>query len=180
MTSGFARGRPCPAFLEREFTLPEADLALLERELTLLEADLALLWSTGAMDDATRTISRLINRSPAAVAAYAGDPANLPAWAAGLSSGIRLEGDRWITDSPMGTVEVRFTGDRSAGVLDHDVVFPDGTVNRNPFRVLPHGEVSEVAFTVVHRAGMSAADVDRDAAAVAADLDRLAAILEAD
>jgi hypothetical protein len=80
---------------------------------------------------------------PGAVAAFAGDPANLPKWAAGLSLGIRNEDGRWLTDSPMGEVEVRFVGDVADGVLDHDVVFPDGSVTRNPLRVTARDGGSE-------------------------------------
>ena len=70
-----------------------------------------------------RHISLPINRDPAIVAAFAGDPANLPLWAQGLSSGIRYQDGRWITDSPMGSVEVAFTGGIEFGVLDHDAAF---------------------------------------------------------
>jgi hypothetical protein len=47
-------------------------------------------------------ISRSFDHDVAAVSSVAGDPENLPAWAAGLSAGIRQEDGRWITDSPMG------------------------------------------------------------------------------
>jgi len=95
-----------------------------------------------------RHISQEVERDPAAVAAFAGDPANLPKWAAGLSAGIRLDGGRWITDSPMGVVEVAFTGPIEHGILDHDVTLPDGTVVHNLLRVLRNGTGSEVVFTL--------------------------------
>jgi hypothetical protein len=47
-------------------------------------------------------ISRSFDHDVAAVSSVAGDPENLPAWASGLSAGIRQEDGRWITDSPMG------------------------------------------------------------------------------
>lgn len=136
------------------------------------------MWSTGHVDDRSRDVACTISRPLAEVVAFAGDPANLPRWAAGLSTGIRNDDGRWITDSPMGAVEVRFVGDVGSGVLDHDAVFPDGTVDRNRLRVRASGSGCEVVFTVAQHPGMSAADVDRDAAAVAADLERLRTVLE--
>ena len=130
------------------------------------------------MEAHPRDVACMFSRPLAEVAAFAGDPANLLRWAAGLSTGIRNDNGRWIADSPMGPVEVRFVGDVGSGVLDHDVVFPDGTVNRNRLRVRVCGSGCEVVFTVAQHPGMSAADVDRDAAAVAADLERLRSVLE--
>jgi hypothetical protein len=124
-----------------------------------------------------RHITTAIGAAPEAVAAVAGDPAELPRWAAGLSAGIRQEDDgRWVTDSPMGEVEVRFVGPLVAGVLDHDVVLPDGSVTRNPVRVLPNDGGSEVVFTLFQRPGMSDADFEADARQVQEDLDRLASL----
>lgn len=86
--------------------------------------------ATGTMETMTfdvRHISQTINCDPAIVAAFAGTYANLPQGAQGLSAGIRNEGGRWVTDSPMGVVEVVFTGGVELGVLDHDIVFLNET-----------------------------------------------------
>ncbi|MBN9328526.1 MAG: polyketide cyclase [Cellulomonas sp. 73-145] len=125
-----------------------------------------------------RHVSVPVDRPPADVAAFAGDPANLPLWAGGLSSGIRREGDRWLTDSPMGVVEVAFVGPVELGILDHDVTLPDGTVAHNPLRVLHNDRGSEVVFTLYRLPGVSDEELDRDAALVAEDLGRLQALLE--
>ncbi|HWL59560.1 MAG TPA: SRPBCC family protein [Microbacteriaceae bacterium] len=125
-----------------------------------------------------RHLSQHIARSPAEVAAFAGNPANLPRWASGLSSGIRQEGDRWVTDSPMGRVEVAFTGPIEHGVLDHDVTLPDGTVFVNPLRVLPNDGGSEVVFTLYHLPGVATEEFERDTELIRADLERLRAVLE--
>ncbi|MFT4030300.1 MAG: SRPBCC family protein [Protaetiibacter sp.] len=125
-----------------------------------------------------RHISQPINRDPSVVAAFAGVPENLPKWAAGLSSGIRNEGGTWITDSPMGVVEVRFTGGSEFGVLDHDVIFPDGTVVHNPLRVLRNGDGSEVVFTLYRLPNTTDDDYERDAELVREDLIRLRELLE--
>lgn len=130
------------------------------------------------MTHPARHISQPIERAPDAVAAFAGDPRNLPRWAAGLAGGIRNLDGRWLADSPMGEVEVAFTGPVSAGVLDHDVTLPDGTVVHNPLRVLRNGEGSEVVFTLYRMPGVIDEDYERDAALVAVDLRRLREVLE--
>ena len=123
-------------------------------------------------------ISQPVDRPAAEVAAFAGDPRNLPRWAAGLSSGIREDGGRWVTDSPMGTVEVRFTGPVEHGILDHDVVLPDGAVAHNPLRVLRNGDGSEVVFTLYRLPDVEDADFEQDATTVRGDLARLRGVLE--
>ena len=126
-----------------------------------------------------RHVSVAIARPPAEVAAYAGDPAHLPEWAAGLASGVRPgEDGAWITDSPMGEVTVRFAAANDLGVLDHDVTLPDGATVHNPLRVLPNGDGSEVVFTVFRRDLMDEDAFEADATAVRADLERLKGILE--
>ncbi|MFB2585200.1 SRPBCC family protein [Herbiconiux liukaitaii] len=129
-----------------------------------------------------RHLTRSIDAAPAEVAAVAGDPAQLPRWAAGLSSGIRWEpdgsggGGRWVTESPMGLVEVRFTGAVDEGILDHDVVLPDGSVTHNPLRILPNDGGSEVVFTLFQLPSTSDEAFAADARLVQADLARLAAL----
>ena len=123
-------------------------------------------------------ISRSVDVDVATVAHVAGDPANLPLWASGLSAGIRLESGRWYADSPMGVVEVRFTGPIESGILDHDVTLPDGTVVHNPLRVLPNDKGSEIVFTLFQRTGMTDEAFRADARLVEDDLTRLAELLE--
>lgn len=123
-------------------------------------------------------ISQTIRRDPSDIAVYVGNPANLPQWAAGLSNGIRNEAGRWITDSPMGEVEVSFRPGVEFGILDHDVIFPDGTAMHNPLRVLHNDDVSEVVFTVYRLPNVSEKGFARDAEAVRKDLERLRDVLE--
>jgi hypothetical protein len=78
----------------------------------------------------------------------------------------------------MGVVEVTFTGPVGLGILDHDVTLPDGTVVRNPFRVVPNDRGSEAVFTLFRRDDMSEEEFRADADAVRGDLDRLASLLE--
>ena len=130
------------------------------------------------MPTESRHLTVSIQRPAGQVYAYARDPAHLPAWAAGLAAGIRRERGEWVADSPMGRVLVRFVPVNEYGVLDHDVVTPDGTTTTNPLRVLADGQGSEVVFTVRRRAGMTAEEFDADAAAVSADLATLKRVVE--
>jgi hypothetical protein len=126
----------------------------------------------------SRHLAVVIHRPAAEVATFAGDPANLPAWAAGLASGIREEQGRWFADSPMGAVEVAFAPANDLGVLDHDVVLPDGTRTHNPLRVLPYGGDAEVVFSLRREAGVRDEAFEADARAVREDLERLKRVLE--
>lgn len=126
-----------------------------------------------------RHLSVPIALSPRAVSAFAGSPANLPRWAAGLAAGIREEGGRWLADSPMGPVEVRFVGDISAGILDHEVTLPDGTSTLNQFRILADGPHSLAVFHLRRAEGVTDEAFEADASAVQADLEALKRVLEA-
>lgn len=130
-----------------------------------------------SVETESRHLSVFINRPATEVYRYAADPNNLPDWAAGLASGIIDQDGRWFADSPMGRIEIRFSPDNAFGVLDHEVITPDGTATYNPMRVMPAGEGCEVIFSV-RRRGMTNAEFERDAAAVSADLHTLARILE--
>jgi hypothetical protein len=79
----------------------------------------------------------------------------------------------------MGRVQVAFAPPNDFGILDHDVTLPSGEVVSNPLRVIPDGDDCEVVFTLRRTPGMTDAEFERDAAAVASDLRRLAQILEA-
>lgn len=125
-----------------------------------------------------RHIAVAIERAPVEVAAFAGRYENLPLWADGLSAGIRRDGEHWVTDSPMGLVQVAFTGPTELGILDHDVTLPDGTVVHNPLRVLRNDAGSEVVFTLYRLPGVTDEAFESDAASVAADLSRLRTLLE--
>jgi hypothetical protein len=132
-----------------------------------------------SMPTESRHLTVSIDRPATAVYAYARDPAHLPAWAAGLAAGIRLERGEWVADSPMGRVLVRFVPVNEYGVLDHDVVLPTGESVLNPLRVLVDGEGSEVVFTVRRRPGMTDEEWAADTTAVTADLETLKRVLEA-
>lgn len=124
-------------------------------------------------------LGRRIRCSAARAYAFAGNPANLPAWAAGLGGSIREVDGRWVVPAPEGDVVVEFVPPNDYGVLDHTVVLPDGSAVYNPLRVIADGEACEVVFTLRRRTGMTDDEFDRDAAAVARDLEALQQLLEA-
>lgn len=123
-------------------------------------------------------VSVSINRPATEVYAYASNPENLPQWASGLSTGIRKEGNEWISDSPMGKVKVRFEKKNEFGILDHKVVLPSGEVVSNPMRVFPNNKGSEVVFTVYRLPGRTDEEYTTDANTVESDLKKLKAVLE--
>ncbi|GAA4838950.1 SRPBCC family protein [Luteimicrobium xylanilyticum] len=106
-----------------------------------------------AADHESRYVGVLVARPAEEVYAYAADPVNLPAWAAGLAAGVVQEGGRWFADSPMGRVELRFAPANAFGVLDHDVVEPDGRTTSNPLRVVPAPGGSETLARIVEECG---------------------------
>ncbi|TDC25491.1 SRPBCC family protein [Streptomyces sp. 8K308] len=130
----------------------------------------------------SRHIAQSIARPAGEVYAFVSQPANVPAWAAGLGSSVAEVGEgEWFAESPMGPVRIAFAPTNEYGVVDHDVMLPTGDVVHNPMRVIPDGaDACEVVFTVRRLAGMSDEEFDRDAGQVAADLTRLREILEGD
>lgn len=124
-------------------------------------------------------ISISIARPPAEVYAFAGNPRNLPRWAAGLArSEVRRDGDAWVADGPFGKVRIQFVGENELGVLDHDVTLESGETVHNPMRVVPNGEGSEFIFTLIRRPGMSDEQFAEDREAVEKDLRTLKDLLE--
>ncbi|WP_394673260.1 SRPBCC family protein [Limnobacter sp.] len=131
--------------------------------------------------DAVKHITTFINRTPGDVYAFASNPQNLPAWAAGLArSEVTKQGDAWVAEAPFGKVKIRFVPLNNFGVLDHDVELDSGVVVHNPMRVVPNGEGSEFTLTLFQQPGMSQQQFEEDARAVAADLHTLKILLESE
>jgi hypothetical protein len=117
----------------------------------------------------SRHIGVWINATPDAVYAFASDPTELPRWAAGLA------------DPSLSDAVVDFAPQNEFGVLDHEVRLSSGEAVYNPMRVIPGGTGEtrcEVVFTLRRRPGVTDAEFDADAAAVAADLETLRGLLE--
>ena len=125
-----------------------------------------------------RHLSVSVDRAPAAVYAYASNPANLPAWAAGLGQGISRAGDDWLVQTAQGPVSLRFSPPNEHGVLDHTVRLPDGTEVYVPMRVLANGAGSEVVITLYRQPEMDDAAYAHDASLMQRDLAALKTLLE--
>jgi hypothetical protein len=130
----------------------------------------------------SRHVSVWIDAAPEAVYEFAAHPQTWPQWAAGLAEGgLRQTADGWVADSPMGQVTVEFAPPNEFGVLDHVVRLPSGEAVYNPLRVIPGGldeAGCEVVFTVRRQSGMTDAQFNADASAVAADLATLRRLVE--
>ena len=106
------------------------------------------------------------------------DPENFPRWASGLSTSIEPEGDHWVSDTPEGKVQIRFSPPNDLGVLDHHLVMPSGVEAYIPMRVVANGNGSEVIFTLFRTPGMSDEILERDIDWVTGDLATLKELLE--
>jgi hypothetical protein len=128
--------------------------------------------------NSSRHVSEWIDRPAADVYEYASNPANLPNWAPGLGRSVENVEGQWFVETDSGRVGVAFAERNKYGVLDHKVTLPSGEVFCNPMRVVPHGDGSEVVFSVRRLPDMSDEDFARDAGLVQADLTRLKHVLE--
>lgn len=125
-----------------------------------------------------RHISLTIERPSAEVYEFAGNPANLPLWAAGLGLGIERDGERWKVRTPDGFVRLRFAERNAWGVMDHTVELPNGSEVYVPFRVTANGTGSEVTLTLLRQPEMDDAAFDRDAELMRLDLLKLKEVVE--
>jgi hypothetical protein len=120
-----------------------------------------------------------IDVPPGDVYAFAGNPRNLPLWAAGLArSEVRKDGDAWVAEAPFGQVTIRFAADNPFGVMDHDVELDSGLVVHNPMRVVPNGRGSEFTFILFRQPDMTREQFEADARMVEEDLRSLKRLLE--
>ncbi|MEO8314088.1 MAG: SRPBCC family protein [Pseudomonadota bacterium] len=125
----------------------------------------------------SHTVSVGIAVDPAAVYAYASDPANLPVWAPGFVKSIEKQGSHWLAQTSLGEAKFLFAAPNDLGVLDHDVALPSGTFH-NPMRVISNGAGSEVLFTLLQLPGISDEQFKIDMDTVRADLNKLRTVLE--
>jgi Polyketide cyclase / dehydrase and lipid transport len=131
------------------------------------------------MPSESKQLTEWIDRRAADVYEFASDPANLPHWAPGLGTSVENVDGQWFVETGSGRVGLAFAERNTFGVLDHEVTLPSGEVIYNPMRVVPHGDGSEVVFSLRRLPDMSDEDFARDAGLVQADLTRLKHVLEA-
>lgn len=129
----------------------------------------------------SRIIHLSIEKPWAQVYDFASDPQNMPSWAAGLTGGLKSDGEDWIAEGgPLGEVRVNFAPANEFGVIDHVVTLPDGIKVYNALRVTPNGSGTEVSFTLLRLQDMTDEDFELDARAITADLETLKVLLEKD
>ncbi len=127
----------------------------------------------------SRHIHIYIDVPPGEVYAFAGNPRNLPLWAAGLArSEVIKDGDAWVAEAPFGKVTIRFAADNPFGVMDHDVALDSGLVVHNPMRVVPNGTGSEFTFILFRQPDMTPEEFEADARMIEEDLRSLKSLLE--
>jgi hypothetical protein len=124
-----------------------------------------------------RTISLSIARDWREAYAFLCVPENFRQWASGLGR-LSLREGTWITETPEGRMQVRFTAPNPYGVLDHYVVTPAGAEIYIPLRVFAHGTGSEIVLTLFRQSGMSEEKFAADAEWVRRDLQSLKRLLE--
>lgn len=123
-------------------------------------------------------ISISINASVEQIYEFASKHENLPQWAQGVSNGIEQVNGEWVSNSPMGSVKIKFTPKNNLGILDHVVTLPDGKKFYNPMRIIKNNEGSEAIFTLFRWEGMSDEEFAKDAKMIETDLKKLKSILE--
>jgi hypothetical protein len=126
----------------------------------------------------SKTLSVSIAASPSAVYEFASNPENMPKWARGFAKAVTLAKDGWVVETAEGSVALRFVERNVLGVLDHIVTLPTGLKIRNPMRVMPNGNGSEVVFTLFQTENLSDKEFAADAELVKNDLRTLKQILE--
>lgn len=126
----------------------------------------------------SKTIGVSIERPPAEIHSFVSDPANLPAWAAGLGRSVKRSAEGWLVETESGWVRIRFAPPNEFGILDHYVTLPGDPEVLVPMRVMPNGTGSEVIFTVFQPPEMSDAQFAEDVALVEHDLRTLKRVME--
>ncbi|OGR84665.1 MAG: hypothetical protein A2901_07500 [Elusimicrobia bacterium RIFCSPLOWO2_01_FULL_54_10] len=123
------------------------------------------------MNSKTLTVS--IKASPKKVFEFASKPENMPKWAQAFCKSIKMDGNAWRIETPMGPAKVRFVTDAKNGVLDHYVEVAPGVTVYVPMRVVANGKDSEVIFTLFQLPSMADDKFAEDIHMVEQDLSTL-------
>lgn len=126
----------------------------------------------------SRALSITIDRPARVVYDFVRTPTNLPAWASGLATSVRQEGDHWIGESDFWTMAFAFVPENEYLIADHFVTVPSGEQVLNPVRVIPNDDGADVVFTVIRERNQSADAFEAVLGVVDGDLHRLKAVLE--
>lgn len=132
---------------------------------------------TAHMTYPVKNVSVSINRSPEEVYQFASDPENFPEWVRFVRS-VTRDGELWLAKTDQGNVKIKWPPPNNYGILDHDVIFPNGETVSNPMRIIPNNDGCEFVFTLFHMPGKTPAEFEKDAQLVTADLQQLKEIME--
>lgn len=124
-----------------------------------------------------RIINISINKSADAVYQFTSNPENFPKWVDFVKS-LTKQGDIWIGKTDIGDIKIKFSPINNMGVLDHEVIFPDGQMVNNPMRVVANNNGCEFTFMLLWMPNRTEKEFNEDAKAVAGDLQKLKEILE--
>lgn len=122
-------------------------------------------------------LSVSIARDAEAAYAFLCVPENFPKWASGLGP-LRRSGEGWVTETPEGPMQVRFSERNAFGVLDHWVTPSSGPTITVPLRVIRNGDGCELVLTLFRQPGMSDERFAADGEWVMRDLMAAKALLE--
>ncbi|MFT4184629.1 MAG: SRPBCC family protein [Rhizobium sp.] len=125
-----------------------------------------------------RIVHVSIDRHWQEVYGFASRPENMPLWASGLTSGLTLDGEDWITSGVLGSARIRFTPHNEFGVIDHVVTLESGLRVHNALRVVPNGDGAEVMFTLLRLPGMTDEQFAADEQHISKDLHTLKTLME--
>lgn len=114
------------------------------------------------MTNETRNVSVTIDVPFARAYDFAHRPDNFPKWAHGMSK----------------EADIDFTPKNDYGILDHRVHLEGKPEIYIPLRMIEHGDVTEVVFTLFRQPGMTDTDFANDQAAVEKDLAKLKQVIE--
>jgi hypothetical protein len=125
----------------------------------------------------SRYLSVAIARNADEAYEFLSVPDNFPKWASGLGA-LRRSGGEWVTETPDGPMQVRFSARNTFGVLDHWVTPASGETLYIPLRVIRNGDGCELVLTLFRQPGMSEEKFAADGEWVMRDLMAARAILE--
>lgn len=125
-----------------------------------------------------RVLSVDIDRPPAVVYAFAGNPANLSQWAAGVGGHLTQEEGQWLVHTATGQARLTFAADNTWGVMDHTLTFPDGSVVQVPMRVATNGTGSTVTLVLYRMPSVKEQAFEQEADLALNDLKTLKSLLE--
>lgn len=125
----------------------------------------------------SKSFSIFINSRQKTIYSFVSNPRNLPKWAKQFCLSVKKVRGKWVIDTPMGKVGIRFAKKNKLGVLDHFVRFKGKEVYA-PMRVITHGKRSLVVFILFRQKGMTEKAFRKDAKMVSKDLKSLKRAIE--